>query len=86
MFYKMLLSITKLQNLKAIHNKVNAKRAFRIVVINRKNTKLKNNSQPSCRKYFELHYTILNLTVVESKEKRAALLFYLFYYIIQLAS
>ena len=40
-----LLSITKLQNLKAIHNKVNAKQAFRIVVINHKTTKFESNSQ-----------------------------------------
>ena len=40
-----MLSIAKLQNLKAIHNKVNAKQAFRIVVINHKTTKFESNSQ-----------------------------------------
>ena len=40
-----MLSIAKLQNLKAIHNKVNAKQAFRIVVINHKTTKFESKSQ-----------------------------------------
>ena len=40
-----LLSIAKLQNLKAIHNESRAKRSERIVVINRKTTKFESNSQ-----------------------------------------
>ena len=40
-----LLSITKLQNLKAIHNDKYIKRTFIDVVINRKTTKFESNSQ-----------------------------------------
>ena len=42
-----LLSITKLQNLKAIHNRYKDKATFLIVVINHKTTKFESNSQPS---------------------------------------
>ena len=42
---KLLLSITKLQNLKAIHNKVRIFSIWRKVVINRKTTKSESNSQ-----------------------------------------
>ena len=42
-----LLSITKLQNLKAIHNYRNWHYHFRIVVINHKTTKFESNSQHS---------------------------------------
>ena len=41
----MLLSIAKLQNLKAIHNKALDKHTLVIVVINRKTTKFESNSQ-----------------------------------------
>ena len=40
-----LLSITKLQNLKAIHNPMSDKYHVLIVVINRKTTKFESNSQ-----------------------------------------
>ena len=43
--YTGLLSITKLQNLKAIHNKPPQKKEFFIVVINHKTTKFESNSQ-----------------------------------------
>ena len=42
-----LLSITKLQNLKAIHNNLAAWRARNVVVINHKTTKFESNSQQS---------------------------------------
>jgi len=42
----MLLSIAKLQNLKAIHNYRKGARSFNPVVINRKTTKFESNSQP----------------------------------------
>ena len=42
----MLLSITKLQNLKAIHNYVSYKIVIISVVINHKTTKFESNSQP----------------------------------------
>ncbi len=48
-----MLSIAKLQNLKAIHNKVNAKQAFRIVVINHKTTKFESNSQQKLERPFD---------------------------------
>ena len=44
-----LLSITKLQNLKAIHNDKYIKRTFIDVVINRKTTKFESNSQQIIR-------------------------------------
>ena len=44
-FSQMLLSIAKLQNLKAIHNKALDKHTLVIVVINRKTTKFESNSQ-----------------------------------------
>ena len=44
----MLLSITKLQNLKAIHNRVLFLVPCYYVVINRKTTKFESDSQPSC--------------------------------------
>ena len=40
-----MLSITKLQNLKAIHNALKSMRATFLVVINHKTTKFENNSQ-----------------------------------------
>ena len=43
-----LLSITKLQNLKAIHNRVLFLVPCYYVVINRKTTKFESDSQPSC--------------------------------------
>ena len=42
-----LLSITKLQNLKAIHNYMRPNMFLKIVVINRKTTKFESNSQQS---------------------------------------
>ena len=42
----MLLSITKLQNLKAIHNNGNTSKWSSGVVINHKTTKFESNSQP----------------------------------------
>ena len=45
-FRLMLLSITKLQNLKAIHNEGAAGSNMRLVVINHKTTKFESNSQP----------------------------------------
>ena len=47
---KLLLSITKLQNLKAIHNTIFAPRKKMSDVINRKTTKFESNSQQSERK------------------------------------
>ncbi|WP_314279066.1 hypothetical protein [Capnocytophaga sputigena] len=45
----MLLSITKLQNLKAIHNSNRNRSLFGYVVINHKTTKFESNSQlPQC--------------------------------------
>ena len=41
----MLLSITKLQNLKAIHNKMQEREVEEGVVINHKTTKFESNSQ-----------------------------------------
>ena len=41
----MLLSITKLQNLKAIHNTLKIAKRTRSVVINHKTTKFESNSQ-----------------------------------------
>ena len=41
----LLLSITKLQNLKAIHNYQGAEKAGQTVVINHKTTKFESNSQ-----------------------------------------
>ena len=46
-----LLSITKLQNLKAIHNSELTKSVICWVVINRKTTKFENNSQRRLRRY-----------------------------------
>ena len=43
--YKRLLSITKLQNLKAIHNKSGCMKMDLKVVINHKTTKFESNSQ-----------------------------------------
>ena len=43
--FSSLLSITKLQNLKAIHNKHTQRQTNRVVVINRKTTKFESNSQ-----------------------------------------
>ena len=43
-----LLSITKLQNLKAIHNTARSGSPFSSVVINHKTTKFESNSQLSC--------------------------------------
>ena len=43
-----MLSITKLRNLKAIHNKIVPLRSSTKVVINRKTTKFESNSQPLC--------------------------------------
>ena len=47
----LLLSITKLQNLKAIHNLVANSMRRRQVVINHKTTKFESNSQPCSSKY-----------------------------------
>ena len=44
----MLLSITKLQNLKAIHNGYLCRKLKKVVVINRKTTKFESNSQQTC--------------------------------------
>ena len=46
-YLAMLLSIAKLQNLKAIHNRFYRVNLFDFVVINRKTTKFESNSQPS---------------------------------------
>ena len=46
--FLMLLSITKLQNLKAIHNDYHMKQKPILVVINRKTTKFESNSQLQC--------------------------------------
>ena len=48
-----MLSITKLQNLKAIHNSVINKDTVKQVVINRKTTKFENNSQRRLRRYIQ---------------------------------
>ena len=48
--YRALLSITKLQNLKAIHNSYSSYCFFYPVVINHKTTKFESNSQQSERK------------------------------------
>ena len=48
-----MLSITKLQNLKAIHNSVINKDTVKQVVINHKTTKFESNSQP-----LQLNYTL----------------------------
>ena len=42
-----MLSITKLQNLKAIHNSKSRDIVKALVVINRKTTKFESNSQPT---------------------------------------
>ena len=47
----MLLSITKLQNLKAIHNSIASELAGSVVVINHKTTKFESNSQHKCLIY-----------------------------------
>ena len=44
-FNKLLLSITKLQNLKAIHNALSSSVVSLVVVINHKTTKFESNSQ-----------------------------------------
>ena len=44
---KRLLSIAKLQNLKAIHNRGKGDTTFLFVVINRKTIKFESNSQPA---------------------------------------
>ena len=44
-----MLSITKLQNLKAIHNSVFGRTKLGFVVINHKTTKFESNSQPSIK-------------------------------------
>ena len=46
----MLLSITKVQNLKAIHNKALSLPPISTVVINHKTTKFESNSQPNGQK------------------------------------
>ena len=47
----MLLSIAKLQNLKAIHNVGDKQKEIYIVVINRKTTKFESNSQQVVKNY-----------------------------------
>ena len=46
-----MLSIAKLQNLKAIHNRIRWDNHKKGVVINRKTTKFESNSQPCCSMY-----------------------------------
>ena len=53
---RLLLSITKLQNLKAIHNSSNSVLAFLLVVVNHKTTKFESNSQLS-RYQLEVFYS-----------------------------
>ena len=48
-----MLSITKLQNLKAIHNTITALHNQSLVVINHKTTKFESNSQPTSRNYLK---------------------------------
>ena len=47
----LLLSITKLQNLKAIHNKSLSSQSLPFVVVNHKTTKFESNSQLHCKKF-----------------------------------
>ena len=79
-----LLSITKLQNLKAIHNSELTKSVICWVVINRKTTKFENNSQRRLRRYTQ------SLSCYQSKNykiwKQFTTWHYLKYYSILLLS
>ena len=78
--YLQLLSITKLQNLKAIHNYEVCDERNRIVVINHKTTKFESNSQPNGQKaqteyscYQSQNYKIWKqFTTLNSYNKRIA--------------
>ena len=60
-----LLSITKLQNLKAIHNEKLSKQRYRIVVVNHKTTKFESNSQLRVPLYLSLAM-LLSITKLQN--------------------
>ena len=64
-FNKLLLSITKLQNLKAIHNYTIFICKCNIVVINHKTTKFESNSQPHSRGQ-DLSALLLSITKLQN--------------------
>ena len=66
-----LLSIAKLQNLKAIHNTPTSKALKPLVVINRKVTKFESNSQQPLQVYPNLRVVINHKTTkIESNSQR----------------
>ena len=69
--YRRLLSITKLQNLKAIHNTIRRKQPWSLVVINHKTTKFESNSQPKSSLHPKLCVVINHKTTkFESNSQR----------------
>ena len=67
----MLLLITKLQNLKAIHNTPTSKALNSLVVINHKATKFESNSQQPLQVYPNLRVVINHKTTkIESNSQR----------------